>query len=80
MKFILKITGLLCLLLTFAFTSIDTKTVVIDVSHGGKDKGAHYENYNEKEIALNIASKVKALNKNTNINIILPEIWTNMLP
>ncbi len=54
-----------------AFLGNNTKKVVIDVSHGGKDGGVSLGGLNEKKIALNIAKKIKALNKNENIEIIL---------
>lgn len=71
MKSFLKIIGLVILLTTFGFTNPSKKTVVIDVSHGGKDAGQSFGNKMEKEIVLNIAQKIKELNKNSNIDIIL---------
>jgi len=47
-------------------------TVVIDAGHGGKDFGATDDNgIFEKDISLAIAQKIKALNTNNTINIIL---------
>ena len=47
-------------------------TVVIDAGHGGKDFGATDSNGNyEKDISLAIAQKIKELNSNSNINIVL---------
>ena len=47
-------------------------TVIIDAGHGGGDAGAPGVNgETEKEIALMIAKKVKAINNNPNINIVL---------
>ena len=47
-------------------------TVVIDAGHGGKDFGAAgTTNVYEKDIALQLAKKIKALNTNINIQIIL---------
>ena len=71
MKNILKFIGLALLTFTFAFTNVGKKTIVIDVSHGGKDIGTSTEDFNEKEIALSIAKKIKALNRNSNIEIVL---------
>ncbi len=71
MKNLLKFIGLAFLTITLAFTTVDKKTIVIDVSHGGHDNGATVNGFNEKEIALNIANKVKELNKNSNVEIIL---------
>jgi len=67
----MKFIGLVILTISLAFTNVDKKTIVIDVSHGGKDSGATVNGFNEKEIALNIASKIKELNKNSNVEIIL---------
>ena len=71
MKNLLKFIGLAFLTITLAFTTVDKKTIVIDVSHGGQDNGATVNGFNEKEIALNIANKIKELNKNSNVEIIL---------
>jgi N-acetylmuramoyl-L-alanine amidase len=49
-------------------------TVVIDAGHGmqdGKHSGAGLATVSEDEIVMNIAEKIKALNGNKNINIIL---------
>ena len=48
-------------------------TVVLDAGHGGKDGGAQSltGNYQEKDITLSIIKKIKALNTNPDINIIL---------
>lgn len=47
-------------------------TVIIDAGHGGDDLGASSaDGTNEKDLTLSIAQKVKALNNNPNINIIL---------
>ena len=48
-------------------------TVVIDAGHGGKDFGAVSlgGNIAEKDLALSISEKIKSLNSNNNINIIL---------
>ncbi len=50
-----------------------TITVVIDAGHGGSDNGAISltGNVAEKDLALAIIKKIKALNNNSNINIIL---------
>lgn len=71
MKNIFKIIGLVFLTITLAFTSSDKKIIVIDVSHGGYDNGISIGELNEKEITLNIAKKIKELNKNANVDIIL---------
>jgi len=48
-------------------------TVVIDAGHGGKDFGAASldGNIKEKDLTLSIIKKIKGLNHNDNINIIL---------
>ena len=71
MKNLLKFIGLAFLTITLAFTNVDKKTIVIDVSHGGHDNGTTAHGFNEKEIALNIANKIKQLNKNSSVEIIL---------
>ncbi|WP_299436580.1 N-acetylmuramoyl-L-alanine amidase [uncultured Aquimarina sp.] len=71
MKKISKFIGLACVTITLAFTSIDNKIIVIDVSHGGHDSGICVDQLKEKEIALHIATKIKELNKNENVEIIL---------
>lgn len=71
MKNLIKFIGLALLTITLAFTNVDKKTIIIDVSHGGKDKGTTAHGFYEKEIVLNIANKIKQLNKNSNVEIIL---------
>jgi N-acetylmuramoyl-L-alanine amidase len=71
MKNILKLIGLVVLTITFAFTGIDKKVIIIDVSHGGQDCGISIGELNEKKIALTIAKKIKNQNSNSNIEIIL---------
>jgi N-acetylmuramoyl-L-alanine amidase len=47
-------------------------TVIIDAGHGGKDPGVSaVDGTTEKDLALSIAQKVKALNNNPKINIVL---------
>jgi N-acetylmuramoyl-L-alanine amidase len=48
-----------------------TVTVVIDAGHGGKDFGAMANEIYEKDLCLQIAQKVLALNENPNLKIIL---------
>ncbi|MEO9146257.1 MAG: N-acetylmuramoyl-L-alanine amidase [Ginsengibacter sp.] len=49
----------------------NTITVIIDAGHGGRDLGAKGGNADEKDITLAIAKKVKELNSNKKINIVL---------
>ncbi|MBP6577990.1 MAG: N-acetylmuramoyl-L-alanine amidase [Chryseobacterium sp.] len=58
------------MLLSFSFLK-EKKVVVIDAGHGGTDLGANRNGIYEKEIVLNIAKKIKALNQNQNLEIIL---------
>lgn len=72
MKNLLKIISIVSLgvLLSFSFSK-EKKVVVIDAGHGGTDLGASRNGINEKEIVLKIAKKIKALNQNQNLEIIL---------
>ncbi|NUY81990.1 N-acetylmuramoyl-L-alanine amidase [Flavobacterium sp. MAH-1] len=45
--------------------------VVIDAGHGGNDFGASFENVTEKDVVAQITNKIKQLNKNENVEIIL---------
>lgn len=71
MRNLFKFIGLAFLTITLGFTNVDKRTIVIDAGHGGKDAGAHFENFNEKIIALEIAKKIVELNENSNIEIVL---------
>ncbi len=59
--------------LTNAVYNGKTINVVVDAGHGGKDVGARSTNGNivEKDLTLAIIKKIKAINKNASINIIL---------
>lgn len=71
MKQLLKIIGVLVLTVTLSFTTTEKRTIVIDVSHGGKDPGKIAHGISEKEITLSIANKIKELNNDPTINIVL---------
>jgi N-acetylmuramoyl-L-alanine amidase len=72
MKNLSKIFGLvMVLILVMSFASSNKKTIVIDVSHGGKDAGALVNGIEEKDIILDIAQRIQKLNKNQNTEIIL---------
>lgn len=77
MKLSLKILLALALFSGFAFKSHFEREepkkihVVIDAGHGGSDSGASFENLTEKEIVAQITAKIKALNKNQNVEIVL---------
>lgn len=49
----------------------EKRIVVIDAGHGGKDNGSAHENIYEKTIVESIAKKIKALNKDEHVEIIL---------
>lgn len=49
----------------------DQKTVIIDVAHGGKDRGAVIEGISEEEIVRQISKKILANNQNSDVKIIL---------
>lgn len=72
MKNLLRIISVVAIgiLLSFSFSK-EKKVVVIDAGHGGTDLGATREGVSEKEIVLNVAKKIKALNQNQNLEIIL---------
>lgn len=56
----------------FAFKSLETKKIiVIDAGHGGDDFGATLNGLQEKAIVSTIAKKIKAQNKNENLEIVL---------
>jgi N-acetylmuramoyl-L-alanine amidase len=56
----------------FAFKSLETKKIiVIDAGHGGDDFGATLIGLQEKAIVETIAKKIKAQNKNENLEIVL---------
>jgi N-acetylmuramoyl-L-alanine amidase len=46
-------------------------TIVIDAGHGGSDFGATFNGTSEKVIVSQIAEKIKSLNENKNITILL---------
>jgi N-acetylmuramoyl-L-alanine amidase len=57
---------------SFAFRPVAAKKViVIDAGHGGKDFGADMYGLQEKTIVSAIAQKIKAQNKNENVEIVL---------
>jgi len=78
---ILPILAVMVLLFAFRNHSINSKpithldkkyTVIVDAGHGGHDLGATTtDGTNEKNLTLAIAQKIKSLNNNPNINIIL---------
>ncbi|OIQ30695.1 MAG: hypothetical protein BM564_00315 [Bacteroidetes bacterium MedPE-SWsnd-G2] len=73
MKTILKVAVLsISIFCAFAFyPNHKTKTVVIDVGHGGKDHGAQVGDINEKDITLAVAKQLQLLITSENINLII---------
>jgi len=56
-------------------------TVIIDAGHGGKDDGASgSDGSNEKTLTLEIAQKIKELNTNPNIKIVLTRESDDFIP
>ena len=67
-----KLFGLVFLGILLSFTTFNNKKIiVIDAGHGGTDLGTNKNGISEKEIVLDIAKKIKELNKNKKIEIIL---------
>jgi N-acetylmuramoyl-L-alanine amidase len=76
MKTNIKISGILSaallLFCLFAFKPLEEKKViVIDAGHGGDDLGAAMYGFQEKTISEAIAKKIKAFNKDSNLDIVL---------
>jgi len=72
MKNLLKIVSIVALgaLLSFSLSK-EKKVVVIDAGHGRSDLGVNRETFIEKDVVLKVAKKIKELNKNSNLEIIL---------
>lgn len=69
---LLSVLGIVSIFLLVAFKPLnEKKVIVIDAGHGGKDFGATAGEVMEKEIVEKIAYKIKALNKDENIEIVL---------
>jgi N-acetylmuramoyl-L-alanine amidase len=76
MKTKIRILGLLSaaflLIACFALRPIEEKKIiVIDAGHGGQDLGADLYGFQEKLITETIAKKIKTLNKDSNLEIVL---------
>ncbi|CAN1565559.1 AmiC N-acetylmuramoyl-L-alanine amidase [Flavobacteriaceae bacterium] len=61
-------------------TELKAFTVVIDAGHGGSDFGATFNETSEKVIVSQIADKIKSLNKNKNITILLTRSSDELIP
>lgn len=72
MKHAFRILGMMLLVGIMSFTTpVKRKLIVIDAGHGGHDIGATHGFHSEKEITSKIASKIKGLNTNDQVEIIL---------
>lgn len=67
-----RLTGSALMFLCFAFAPVPVKkTIVIDAGHGGDDHGATHDKITEKQLVQAIASKIKALDVSSELEIIL---------
>lgn len=76
MKTKIRILGLLSaavlLLVCFAFRPLEEKKIiVIDAGHGGYDVGKDFYGFEEKQITETVAKRIKELNDDANIEIVL---------
>lgn len=73
MKNQIRILAVLGVLLfgSLAFTTIDKRIIAIDAGHGGDDFGVNVNGFHEKSITVAVAKKIKELNKNENVEIVL---------
>ena len=67
--FLITLTSIL-ILTAFTLTSKNQKVVIIDIGHGGKDTGASAEQVLEKEVNLQLANKIKALNTGQELKLL----------
>ncbi len=72
MKNAFRILGIALLVFTMSFTSPSSKKrIVIDAGHGGHDMGSTFGFHTEKEIVSKISQKIKGLNTNSDVEIVL---------
>lgn len=76
---IIKFCAIPLLAMVISLPSTPKKTVVIDVSHGGKDHGSEIEMVSEKEIALQIGTKIKEISEKDDVEIILTRDFDQFL-
>ena len=58
-------------LFCLSFIPKEKKVVIIDVGHGGKDRGSIHGELSEKDIVLEIDQKIQDLNSSEKLEIIL---------
>ena len=71
MKNFIKLIALTGVIAILSFTSKKKTVLVIDVGHGGQDIGALVHDVEEKDVILDIAQRIKSLNQDKNIEIVL---------
>jgi N-acetylmuramoyl-L-alanine amidase len=71
MKLYSVLLGIATLLFSTSFSPSSKSVIVIDAAHGGSDNGSVTPNVMEKQITLSIAQKIKALNQDKDIEVIL---------
>ncbi len=63
---------LACLMFSSSLVSLaGQKLVVIDAAHGGKDNGAEFGDFSEKDIVLNISKRIFKLSNSSDVKIVL---------
>lgn len=72
--------AIFAIVVSVAFTATNSKRiVVIDAAHGGKDLGATSGLVSEKQLVEAIATKIKLLNKNENIELVFTRSGDNFI-
>lgn len=72
MKNVMRMIGVLSLGVLLSFSLLkEKKVVVIDAGHGGQDLGINRDGFVEKDVVLQVATKIKELNRNQDLEIIL---------
>lgn len=67
----ITLTGAFFTLNSFKIKTSKPFVVVVDAGHGGKDKGSTFNNISEKDVNLNISTKLADLTGKDNIKIVL---------
>lgn len=71
MKLLSILLGITTLFISTSFSPSAKSVIVIDAAHGGNDNGAATPNVMEKQITLIIAQKIKTLNQDKDIEVVL---------